>query len=101
MLRKLGSKQFFFDTIHQWFADRSYMLALTMNESIVHTCRYQECGPVFKFWGIHNPIVLALDPECIKVRIQSFTVHMQNNESNYDDLSVLKLFLQWIVGTAQ
>ena len=59
------------------------MHALTMNDSIVRTCnRYQECGPVFKFWGIHNPIVLALDPECVKVRFQSFTIRTQNNESN-------------------
>ena len=28
---------------------------------------------MFKFWGIHKPFVLALDPECIKV-----SHHMQS-----------------------
>ena len=36
-----------------------------------YTTRYHESGPLFHIWILHYPMILALDPECIKVSYTS------------------------------
>ena len=68
IMRKHGAKEFMFDTIERWYGCMIPPLISNTYNLLSTACRYKECGPVFKFWGLHKPIVIALDPECIKVR---------------------------------
>ena len=29
--------------------------------------RYLECGPVYVIWAFHRPVIVAADPESVKV----------------------------------